>query len=184
MGNEREQLTSKAMLYRGHLSPPPLPLPPSRYLAVSCTIILAVDGRRVKRDSELKEVRHGADGDERNSKDGAPLRCKPAAMSGGEEQWGPDKGVRGRLRDGGGNRRDGCSGFPAVERKGGFERARRVANRNEGLGLSSRNKAVQVLSVKDRSAQKKGRKKGDDRYATSNRSLDSHGCFSSFSIAK
>jgi len=48
------------------------------YFAVSCPIILAVDARRVKRDSAL-DVRHC--GNERNSKDGAPLRCKPAAVS-------------------------------------------------------------------------------------------------------
>ncbi|TGZ32042.1 Uncharacterized protein DBV15_03819, partial [Temnothorax longispinosus] len=104
IGDESEQLTLKAVFYRGHRSFAPL-----RYFAVSCPIILASDARRVKRDSKLN-VRNG--GDERNPKDGAPLRCKPATVSEDEEQWGPDKGVRGRLRDGEENRRDGCSGFP------------------------------------------------------------------------
>jgi len=74
MGNESEQLTLKAMFYRGHRSFASLEI----YLAMSCPIILAVDARRVKRNSAL-DVRHC--GNERNSKDGAPLRCKPAAVS-------------------------------------------------------------------------------------------------------
>ena len=131
MGNENEQLTLKAMFYRGHRS-----FAPSRYHAVSCPIILAVDACRVKRNSAL-DVSHS---DERNSKSGAPLRCKPAAVLEDAEQWGSDKGVRGRLRDGGA--REWCSGGMGAQasqwtretrkRKGGFERARRVANRNEG----------------------------------------------------
>lgn len=128
MGNENEQLTLKAMFYRGHRS-----FAPSRYFAVSCSIILAVDACRVKRDSALN-VSHS--GDERNSKSGAPLRCKPAVLE-DAEQWGPDKGVRGRLRDGGAREQEGWvlklpSGRETRKRKGGFERARRVANRNEG----------------------------------------------------
>lgn len=71
MGNESEQLTLKAMFYREHRS-----FAPSRYFAVFCPIILAVDARRVKRDSKWTF----GDGDERNSKGGAPLRCKFAAV--------------------------------------------------------------------------------------------------------
>ncbi|KYM76643.1 hypothetical protein ALC53_12938 [Atta colombica] len=75
--------------------------------------------------------------DERNLKSGAPLRCKPAAMLEDAEQWGSDKGVRGRLRDGGAREQEGWvlklpNGRETRKRKGDFERARRVANRNEG----------------------------------------------------
>ncbi|EGI68520.1 hypothetical protein G5I_02805 [Acromyrmex echinatior] len=64
------------------------------------------------------------------------IRCKPAAVLEDAEQWGSDKGVRGRLRDGGAREQEGWvlklpNGRETRKRKGGFERARRVANRNE-----------------------------------------------------
>ncbi|KYN40065.1 hypothetical protein ALC56_05528 [Trachymyrmex septentrionalis] len=81
------------------------------------------------------------------------IRCKPAAVLEDAEQWGSDKGVRGRLRDGGARER---------KRKGGFERARRVANRNEGPVCRRETKPYRRLFEESYEAAKCGLGTGTD----------------------
>jgi len=105
-----------------------------RPLEISRRVLSDYSGSRCMSRKKKFGISHS---DERNLKSGAPLRCKPAAMLEDAEQWGSDKGVRGRFRDGGAREQEGWvlklpNGRETRKRKGGFERARRVANRNEG----------------------------------------------------
>jgi len=111
------------MFYRGYRSFASL-----RYFTVSCSIILAVDVRRVKRDSKWTFERW-------RTKFEGWCTFKVQACRGVRRRrtMEPDKGVRGRLRDGEENRRDGCVGFLVDERRErervASSRARRVVNR-------------------------------------------------------
>ena len=88
-----------------------------RPLEISRRVLSDYSGSRCMSRKKKFGISHS---DERNLKSGAPLRCKPAAMLEDAEQWGSDKGVRGRFREPAerGNRRDGCSSFPMDERRG------------------------------------------------------------------